>query len=137
MNPLLIAKVVGALVVLAALAGAVTWAAKTIEKATGYEAAIARVTEVEREKAALAKSFADARQIDMDTAATLSTFRGELTAQSQAFRDSLNRKPLTSEVPRETNPDGTPAPCRVRDAHRYRCLHNLAITGIADSDCVL
>lgn len=124
----LTAKILGALVLLAAIAGAVKWAADTIHKAGERDAAVARVAQVEREKADLATAFAADSKADVDIGAELATFRGDLAKGLQSFSQQLTAQPLTHEVPRETI-NGVPQPCHEREPVRYRSLFNAAVTG--------
>ncbi len=134
---MLYAKLIGGLIVLALLAGAVRWVSNTVEKAERTEQAEARVTEVEREKVELAKTFADAQKADTTVAAELAGFRADQAASANEFRGLLTRKLLTREVPRVDPTTGADVPCIQRDPHRYRCMHDLAVTGTAPADCVL
>lgn len=104
------------------------------KKAARVEAAEARVLEVEREKVALAKTFADSVERDVKIAGEIASFRAEQAVNANEFRGLLGQKPLVREVHREIN--GKTVTVRERDPHRYRCLHNLAVAGIPDSDCV-
>lgn len=128
-------KIVAALVLLTALAGAGAWAVHIIHKASERDAAVARVAQVEREKVDLAKTFATAQAADVTIAAELAELRAQRAADSLEFRGLLTRKPLVTQVPHESN--GQTFTCPERDAHRYRCLHNRAVNGKADPDCLL
>lgn len=121
------AKVIGGLVILALTFGAVRWVANTIEKANERDAAVARVAEVEREKADLARTFASAQAGDLAIADELRAFRAEESDRAVEWRKKLGAKPITYEVPRDANPDGTCPPVRVRDPVRYRSLFDEAV----------
>lgn len=118
----------------AVIAGALYYEIGVHKKAARVEAAEARVVQVEREKVALAKTFADSVERDVKIAGEIASFRAEQAVNANEFRGLLGQKPLVREVPREIN--GQTVTVRERDPHRYRCLHNLAVTGIPDSDCV-
>jgi hypothetical protein len=120
-------RIAGGLVVLLAIAGAVTWCAHTLEKARGYEAAVARADQAEREKVELAKTFAAAQADDVGIAGDLRAFRAEEAARADEWRKKLGAHPITQEVHHDPNPDGTCPPTRERDPTHYRELFNEAV----------
>lgn len=128
-------KIAGAIVAVAALAGGVHWCAATIKKAGERDDAVAAVARAELEKVELAQTFATAQARNLEIAAELAKLREQRELDRKEFAALIAKRPLTKEVPIVV--DGKQTTIRVRDAHRYRCLHNRAITGSADPDCVL
>lgn len=125
-------KLAGGLIVLLAIAGAVRWVSNTLEKAEGYEAAIARVAEVEREKVELAESFAASAKINREIGADLAAFRDEESKRAEEFRQRLGSISLMREVKHVDPKTGVTTTRRERDPVQYQRMFNEAVTGTPD-----
>lgn len=125
-------KVLGGLLVLAAVLGAVRWVSNTLDKAERAEAAEARVIQVEREKVELAKTFAAAAAINRGIGEDLAAFRAEESKRAEEWRQKLGSISLMREVKHVDPTTGVTTTRRERDPVQYRRLFNEAVTGAPD-----
>lgn len=130
-------RLYAALAAIALLIGAGVYVVQLQKKADRVDAAELRADEAEKRALDIAETAAKAAAQDRKIAADLAAYREELGSQSLLFSQALTRKPLVVEVSRVDPQTGQSVTCRERDPVRYRCLHNQAVTGVADPNCVL